>query len=69
MKNILLRTWALICIMLCVFAAALAEIKLPASLQIIDQKAFYGDTSISKVIVPDGTTEIHSLAFANSSLA
>jgi len=53
--------------------AVLAEevvkiLTLPAALQIIEEEAFYGNTSIEKVIVPDGTTEIRSRAFADSSL-
>jgi len=50
-------------------ADALAVMTLPAALQIIDEEAFCGNTSIGKVIVPEGTTEIRSRAFADSSLA
>ena len=41
---------------------------LPKALQIIEEEAFYGNTSIGKVVVPDGTTEIHARAFAQSTL-
>lgn len=51
----------------CAIAEA-AVLTLPSDLQVIEEEAFCGDTSISKVIVPDGTTEIRSRAFANSSL-
>ncbi len=37
-------------------------------LQIIEEEAFCGNMSIGKVVVPDGTTEIRSRAFADSSL-
>ena len=49
-------------------AEALATITLPNSLKVIEEKAFYGDTSIEKVVVPEGATEIGSEAFADSSL-
>ena len=54
---------------LLVFSAAPAEtLTLPASLQIIDTEAFYGDSSISAVSLPESITEIRSKAFAESSL-
>ena len=46
----------------------LHTLTLPKAVQIIEEEAFYGDTSIEKVIVPDGTKEIRSRAFAQSSL-
>lgn len=59
-----------IMLMTCADFAALAEavLTLPKALKIIEEEAFYGDQSIDKVVVPDGTTEIRSKAFANSSL-
>ncbi len=50
--------------------AALADILLtmPAELQIIDEEAFYGSTSIDKVVLSDKVTEIRARAFANSTL-
>ena len=53
--------------------AALAErvvktLTLPAALQIIEEEAFYGNTAIEKVVVPEGTTEIRNRAFANTSM-
>ena len=53
---------------ICAIAEAAATLALPSALQIIDEKAFYGNTSIEKVIVPAGTTEIRSKAFAGSSM-
>ncbi len=50
------------------FAESLAALKLPQSLRLIEKEAFFRATSIEKVIVPDGTTEIRSRAFAESSL-
>lgn len=41
---------------------------LPEDLEVIETEAFYGATSLEKVIVPYGTTEILSRAFAESSL-
>jgi len=58
----------LLCADICTIAEAVATLNLPSSLRIIDEQAFYGNTSIEKVIVPDGTTEIRSKAFAGSSL-
>lgn len=53
---------------ICAIAESVATLTLPSELQIIEEDAFYGDTSIDKVVVPDGTKEIRSRAFANSSL-
>ncbi len=41
---------------------------LPAALKIIEEEAFCGNTSISRVIVPEGATTIEARAFADSSL-
>lgn len=43
-------------------------LQLPKDLKIVKQYAFYGGTSIDKVVVPEGVTEIHSKAFAYSSI-
>ena len=53
---------------ICAIAEAVATLTLPSALQIIDEEAFAGNTSIERVIVPDGTTEIRSRAFADSSM-
>ncbi len=53
---------------ICALADTLAAIQLPQALKIIEEEAFYGDTSIEKIVVPDGATEIRSKAFAESSL-
>lgn len=45
-----------------------ASVRLPLNLQIIEEEAFYGDTSVEKVVVPEGTTEIHARAFAYSAV-
>lgn len=52
-----------------VLALAEAVLTMPAALKIIDEEAFYGSTSIDKVVLPEGVTEIHSKAFANSTLS
>ncbi|MBQ3761119.1 MAG: leucine-rich repeat protein [Clostridia bacterium] len=43
-------------------------LSLPLQLQVIEPKAFFGDTSLDVVEVPLGTKRIESLAFANSSI-
>ena len=48
--------------------AAVNTLTLPAALQIIDEEAFYGSTSIDKVVLSDKVTEIRARAFANSTL-
>ncbi|MBQ3762133.1 MAG: leucine-rich repeat protein [Clostridia bacterium] len=49
-------------------ALADAVLTLPTALQIIDERAFYGSTSIGKVVLSNNVTEIRSRAFANSTL-
>ena len=53
-----------------VFAEETASgvLSLPASVQIVDTEAFYGATSINKVVLPDGVKEIRARAFADSTL-
>lgn len=50
-------------------ALAEAVLNMPAALQIIDEEAFYGSTSIDKVVLPNNVTEIRARAFANSTLS
>ena len=45
-----------------------AELKMPAGLKRIEERAFYGDISLNEVTVPEGTEVIASKAFANSSV-
>lgn len=70
MRNLLALVLALLLVSpdLAVLAEEAAAIRLPSSLKVIEDEAFYGDTSIEKVIVPEGATEIGERAFANSSL-
>ena len=50
-------------------ASAVAEtLILPSELKVIEEEAFCGNTSLDKVIIPEGTVEIQSKAFADSSL-
>ena len=52
---------------LSVLCAAQADVlTLPAGLKTIEEEAFYGDTSLSEVVLPEGLTTIGSKAFANS---
>ena len=50
-------------------AYAASGLVLPKALKIIEEQAFYGDKSLGTVVLPDGITEIHSKAFANSSVS
>ena len=69
------RTLAALLVLCLIFAecgmlvssANAEEIDLPTQLQIIEEEAFYGNTSLDRVILPDGLEEIHRKAFANSS--
>ena len=42
---------------------------LPASLEIIEEEAFYGSYALDRVILPEGVREIRDRAFANSGLS
>lgn len=69
------RITASILILVMAFAnssiAVLAEstLNLPSSLRIIEEEAFYGATSIDKIILSEGITEIREKAFADSTLS
>jgi len=54
--------------LLALLSAAHAESVLPAQLQIIEAEAFCGAADLGNVTLPEGVTEIHSRAFADSSL-
>lgn len=59
-------------ILLCVLSvntAGAATLSLPNSLQTIEEEAFYGDTSLDEVILPEEIKTIGERAFANSSIA
>lgn len=43
-------------------------LKLPSKLETIEAYAFYGDSSLDKVVIPDGTKAIGAYAFADSTL-
>ena len=51
--------------------AALAEnvLTLPSAVRVIEEEAFEGDTSIDKVVLPEGVTAINARAFADSTLS
>ena len=73
MKNALrmVSTVLVLCLLLSnmsVTAFAEAVLALPSSMQIIDEKAFYGAKSLDKVVLPATIKEIRSRAFANSSV-
>lgn len=67
-----------ICICAVAFVLAISNVStlatadtltMPAALQIIDVGAFWGDTSIRKVVLQENITEIRARAFANSTLS
>lgn len=52
------------------WAAASADtLVLPASLTVVEEEAFMGDTSLDEVVLPEGIREIKADAFAGSSLS
>ena len=55
----------LLCLACC---ASAAELKLPASVKVIEKEAFRSDTSLDKVLLPDGIRTIGDFAFHQSSL-
>ncbi len=65
-RIIIMTVIVLVVGLLVLYAAQAAELRLPADLKRIEERAFYGDTSLNAVIVPDGTEVIGSEAFANS---
>lgn len=52
-----------------VAAFAEAVFTLPTALEIIEEEAFYGSSSIDKVVLSNRVTEIRARAFANSTLS
>lgn len=48
--------------------AQAAVLQLPSGVKTIEAEAFYGDTSLDEVVLPEGLTAIGSRAFADSSL-
>ena len=68
------RGKSVVCLMLtgllCLFAACgfAATLTLPANLKTIQEEAFYGDTSLDEVVLPEGLERIESRAFAESSV-
>lgn len=60
---------ALVLLLTCASAVhADSILTLPSGLEIIEEEAFYGDTSLGQVTLPQGLLEIRARAFANSSL-
>ncbi len=66
----LLSIWMTFVLVFCSAAtnALAAVLTLPADLQIIEKEAFSGTASLDEVVVQEGTTEIQSKAFADSSM-
>ena len=67
----LLTTISIFSAMLCLMfsSASATSLTLPASLQNIEEEAFFGNTSIDEVILPEGIKTIGERAFAESSIA
>ena len=68
-RNHILRTIiaALLCLMM--VNPSLADVlTLPSGTKVIEEYAFYGDTSIDEVVLPEGIEEIGEYAFAKSGL-
>ena len=63
-----LKLFAALLLML-LMTTAHAEITIPAQLHIIEEEAFCGASGIDEIILPATITEIHSRAFAESSLS
>ena len=63
---------ALVLAVLCGSMPAFAQeellIRLPEAIKVIGEEAFCGDDSLGRVVLPQGITEIHSRAFADSSI-
>ena len=53
---------------LMIASASAASLTLPTSLQVIEEEAFYGDTSLDEVLLPEGVETIGERAFADSSI-
>ena len=67
-----MQRWISLTLTMCMLAVtALGEGRfvLPAGLKVIEEQAFYGDTSVDEVIVQEGTETIGAQAFAHSSLS
>ena len=66
------RLVSVLCFLLAVLCAlcfaAAEDVILPGALTEIGDRAFYGDTSLGSVVIPEGTTYIGHLAFAGSSV-
>ena len=57
-------------IVISTFLPAVADtITIPTGVKTIEEEAFFGDTSLDEVILPEGMTTIESKAFADSSLS
>ena len=55
------------CVFICSIASA-ATLTLPAAVKEIEEEAFYGDSSLDEVVLPEGIEKIGARAFAGSSI-
>ena len=61
--------FVLLAVLICLCPAFADTLTLPASLTVIEEEAFYGDTSLSSVVLPEGLKEIKAGAFASSTIS
>lgn len=68
-KSHMMRLWPLLLALLLVALTALADMKLPTELTVIDDKAFLNDFSLTGTLrIPDGVTVIGARAFEGTGL-
>ena len=63
--------WILVlvtCMAFCVFTLA-DVLNIPESVTVIEEEAFFGDTSMDEVVLPEGVEKICKRAFAESSVS
>ena len=68
MKRLIRIVLVMALYLLFVTPALAGVLNLPAGTKVIEEEAFYGDTSIDEVVLPDGVEEIGERAFAESGL-
>ena len=73
MKNLkpICCVWSLLVLALClsICQMSMADVlRIPEGTKVIEEEAFYGDTSLDEVVLPDGIQEIGPRAFAGSSV-
>ena len=62
------RAFCLVLLLMLLCEPALADLKLPEGVRVIEPYAFYGDDAVERVILPRTLKEIRAMAFADSGL-